>query len=107
MQVLYDTLETFGHHSLGKINEDCGVLFSEQQYTHRSCSISLFKCKYFDQSDPPGWSQILDIYSVVSLQSMSIHLSSIIYVCFCACPAYYLESLENLVILFWEIEKIV
>ena len=74
MQVLYDALETFGHHSLGKINEDdlnewddYGVPFSEQQYTHRSCSISLFKCKYFGQSNPPGWPQILDIYSVVVL----------------------------------------
>ena len=72
---LYDALETFGHHSLGKINEDdlnewddYGLLFSEQQYTHRSCYISLFKCKYFDQSDPPGWPQILDIYSVVVLK---------------------------------------
>ena len=61
MQVLYDALETFDHHSLGKINEDdlnewddYGVPFSEQQYTHRSCYISLFKCKYFDKSDPPG-----------------------------------------------------
>ena len=60
MQVLYDTLETFGHHSLGKVNEndlnewdDYGVPFSEQQYTHRPCYISLFKCEYFDQSDPP------------------------------------------------------
>ena len=29
--------------------------------------ISLFKCKSFDQSDPPEWLQILDIYSVVVL----------------------------------------
>ena len=75
MQVLCDASKTFGHHSLGKINEDdlneCddyGVPFFEQQYTPRLCYISLFKCKYFDQSDPPpGWPQILDIYSVVVL----------------------------------------
>ena len=61
--------------SLRKINEDdlnerddYGVPFSEQQYTHGSCHISLFKCKSFDQSDPPEWPQILDIYSVVVLQ---------------------------------------
>ena len=60
--------------SLGNINEvilnerdDYGVPFSEQQYTHGSCHISLFKCKSFDQSDPPEWPQILDIYSVVVL----------------------------------------
>ena len=60
--------------SLRKINEDdlnerddYGVPFSEQQYTHGSCHISLFKCKSFDLSDPPEWSQILDIYSVVVL----------------------------------------
>ena len=38
---------------------------SEPQYTHRSCYISLFKCKSFDQSDPPERPQILDIFSVV------------------------------------------
>ena len=60
--------------SLWKIDEDdfierddYGVPFSEQQYTHGSCHIFLFKCKSFDQSDPPEWSQILDIYSVVEL----------------------------------------
>ena len=58
--------------SLHKINEDnlnerdnYGVPFSEQQYMHGSCYISLFKYKSFDQSDPPKWPQILDIYSVV------------------------------------------
>ena len=58
--------------SLREINEDdlnerndYGVPFSEHQYTHRSCYISLFKCKSFDQSDPPEWPQILDIHSVV------------------------------------------
>ena len=72
MKVLYDALETFGHHCLRKINEDdlnerddYGVPFSEQQYTHGSCYISLFKCKSFDQSDPPEWPEVLDIYSVV------------------------------------------
>ena len=47
--------------SLRKINEDdlierhdYGVPFSEQQYTHGSCCISLFKCKSVDQSDPPN-----------------------------------------------------
>ena len=36
-------------------------------YTHGSCYISLFKHKSFDQSDPPESPQILDIYSVVLL----------------------------------------
>ena len=74
MQVLYDALETFGHPSLRKINEyylnerdDHAVPFSEQQYAHGSCYISLFKCMSLDQSDPPEWPQILHIYSVVVL----------------------------------------
>ena len=57
MQVAYDALETFLTISLRKINEDdlnerdnYGVPFSEQQYTHGSC----YKCKSFDQSDPPN-----------------------------------------------------
>ena len=29
--------------------------------------VIMFECKYFNQSDPPEWSQILDIYSVVVL----------------------------------------
>ena len=60
--------------SLHKINEDnlnkqndYGVPFSEQQYMHGSYYISQFKYKSFDQSDPPEWPQILDIYSVVLL----------------------------------------
>ena len=59
--------------SLRKINQDnlnerddYSVPFSEQQYTH-GFYISLFKYKSFDQSDPPGSPQILDIYSVVEL----------------------------------------
>ena len=74
MQVLYDALETFSHQKKIKLNEDdlnergdYGVPFSEQQYTHGFCYISLFKCKSFDQSDPPEWPQMLDIYSVVVL----------------------------------------
>ena len=74
MQVIYDALETFVTISLRKINEDdlneqddYGVPFSEQQCTHGSCNIYLFKCKSFDQSDPPEWPQILDIHSVVVL----------------------------------------
>ena len=75
MKVLLDAaLEAFGHHCLRKINEDdlnerddYSVPFSEQQYTHGSCYISLFKCKSFDQFDPPEWPQILDIYSAVVL----------------------------------------
>ena len=43
------------------------MLFSEQQYTHGFCYISLFTYKSFDQSDPPELPQILDIYSVVAL----------------------------------------
>ena len=60
--------------TLRKINQDnCnerdgyGVPFSEQQYTHEFCCIILFKCKSFDQSDPPESPHILDIYSVVAL----------------------------------------
>ena len=40
--------------------------FCEQQYTHGSCYISLFKFKLFDQFNPPELPQILDIYSVVA-----------------------------------------
>ena len=69
---IYDALETFCHHMFTKDDDlnkrdDYGVPFSEHQYTHGSCYISLFKCKSFDQSDPPEWPQILDIYSVVVL----------------------------------------
>ena len=32
---------------------DYDVLFREQQYTHGSCYISLFKFKSFDQLIPP------------------------------------------------------
>ena len=32
--------------------DDHGEPFSEQQYTHGSCYISLFKYKSFGQSDP-------------------------------------------------------
>ena len=60
--------------SLRKIHEDnlnerdnYGVPFSEQQYTHGSCKISLFKYKSSDRSDPPESPQILDIYSIVVL----------------------------------------
>ena len=62
--------------SLRKINEDnlnerddYGVPFSEQQYLDGPCYITLFKYKSFDQSDPPEWPQILDIYSVVVLET--------------------------------------
>ena len=41
--------------------------FCEQQYTHGSCYISLFKFKSFDQFNPPELPQSLDIYSVVTL----------------------------------------
>ena len=46
---------------------DHDVPFCEQQYTHGSCYISLFKFKSFDQLIPPKLPQILDIYSVVAL----------------------------------------
>ena len=74
MQVLKSPSWDFCYHNLRKINEDdlneqhdYDVPFSEQQYTHGACNISLFKCKSFDQSDPPEWPQILDIYSVMVL----------------------------------------
>ena len=41
--------------------------FCEQQYTHGSCYISLFKLKSFDQFNSPKLHQILDIHSVVAL----------------------------------------
>ena len=60
--------------SLQKINQDdinerddYGEPSSEQQYTHGSFYISLFKYKSFGKSDPPESPQILDIYSVVVL----------------------------------------
>ena len=39
--------------------------FCEQQYSHGSCHISLFKFKSFDELNTP---QMLDIYSVVAPQ---------------------------------------
>ena len=42
--------------------EDYNAPFCEQQYTHGSCCISLFKFKSFDQFNPPERPQILDIY---------------------------------------------
>ena len=38
---------------------DYDVPFCEQQYTHGSCYISLFKLKSFDQLIPPKLPQIL------------------------------------------------
>ena len=46
---------------------DYDVPFCEQQYTHGSWNISLFKFKSFDQLITPKLPQILDIYSVVAL----------------------------------------
>ena len=48
---------------------DYDAPFCEQQYTHGSCYMSLFKLKSFDQliPPPPKLPQILDIYSVVAL----------------------------------------
>ena len=46
---------------------DYDASFYEQQYTHRSCYISLFKFKSFDQFNRPELPRILDIYSVVAL----------------------------------------
>ena len=46
---------------------DYDAPFCEQQYTHGSCYMSLFKFKSFDQLIPPKLPQILDIYSVVAL----------------------------------------
>ena len=49
---------------------DYDVPFCEQQqYTHGSCYISLFKFKSFDQLISPKLPHILDIYSVVALQT--------------------------------------
>ena len=58
MQVIYDALETFGHRKVNEddLNErdDYGVPFSEQQYTHGSCYIFLFKCKSLISLIPPN-----------------------------------------------------
>ena len=51
---------------------DYDAPFCEQQYTHGSCNISLFKLKSFDQLIPPKLPQILDIYSVVALQRIQL-----------------------------------
>ena len=48
-------------------SDDYDASFCEQQYTHGSCYISLFKFKSFDQFNPPELPQILDTYSVVAL----------------------------------------
>ena len=60
MQVFSNALGTFCHHKFTKIDQDnlnerddYDEPLSEQQYTHGSCYISLFKYKYFGQSDPP------------------------------------------------------
>ena len=53
---------------------DYDVPFCEQQYTHGSCYISLFKFNSFDQfitpPPPPKLPHILDIYSVVALEQV-------------------------------------
>ena len=76
MQVLYDALEGFGHHSLGKINEDdlneslnwmIMVCHSLNNNTRTGLVISLCLNVNTLISDPPGWPQILDIYSAVVL----------------------------------------
>ena len=46
---------------------DYNAPFYEQQYTHGSCYISLFKFTSFDQLIPSKLPQILDIYSVLAL----------------------------------------
>ena len=46
---------------------DYDTPFCEQQYTHGSCYISLFKFKSFDQLISPKLPEILDIFSVVAL----------------------------------------
>ena len=48
---------------------DYDAPFCEQQYMHGSCCISLLKFKSFDQLIPPKLPQILDIYTVVALQT--------------------------------------
>ena len=53
-------------HNISQL-DDYDVPFCEQQNTHGSCYIFLFKFKSFDQFNPPELPQILDIYSVVVL----------------------------------------
>ena len=63
-----EALETFYRHQFYKTrNKIISEPFCEQQYTHASYYISLFKFKSFDQLIPPKLPQILDIYSVVAL----------------------------------------
>ena len=57
---LSEALETFYHHKFYKMNEDnisqlgdYDLPFCEQQYTHGSCYISLFKFQSFDQFNTP------------------------------------------------------
>ena len=73
---LSETLEKIYHHQFYKrllFQDNISQLdyydapFCEQQYTHGSCCISLFKFKSFDQFKPPELPEILDIYSVVAL----------------------------------------
>ena len=47
--------------------DDYDAPFCKQLNRHKSCYISLFKFKSFDQFNPPKLPQILDIYSVVAL----------------------------------------
>ena len=47
--------------------DDYDAPFCEQQYTHGSRCISLFKFKSFHQFNSPELPQISDIYSVVAL----------------------------------------
>ena len=49
------------------VNRPYDAPFCEQQYTHGTFYITLFKFKSFDQLIPPKLPQILDIYSVVAL----------------------------------------
>ena len=55
---------------------DYDAPFCEQQYTHGSCYITLFKFKSFDQLIPPKLPQILDIYSVVSQKWLKVDFLS-------------------------------
>ena len=54
----------------------------EQQYTHGSCYIFLFKFKLFDQLISPKLPQILDIYSVVTLYTLSRRIHYVKFLAF-------------------------
>ena len=67
LSVIVNFIEDVKEDNISQLS-DYDAPFCEQQHTHGSCYISLFKFKSFDQfnTPPPKLPQILDIYSVVT-----------------------------------------